>query len=344
MKWESFPITLTPLTPIHIGDGSQLEAYEYTVVKDRFYRVSLDRLLARLTPPEREQLNRYVERDLIGLRRFVREHFSPEIAEYQASASPQFQQVYEEKLGQSQNQLIVFPFLRTMGKPLIPGSSLKGALRTAVLDRLIVSPIADQEYADTLEAKTLGYMGDRRPNIPDDPLKGLRVADVSLSTEHIVAEQVETKKKEAGRLEDLSLQILQEVTMSALTGQEMSFRGEIRIYEGFLNSETAPLKQGLRWLAEACNGFYRDRALAAEERYFRGLKSVESVYERIRAAITQDSFLVRLGWGSGLDSISLNLRKQQPRLVKTRKLIDNRFPLGWLRIEYQTSAKGKVQS
>lgn len=335
MKWESFPIALTPLTPIHIGDGSQLEAYEYTVVKERFYRISLDRLLAHLTPPQREQLNRYVERDLVGLRRFVREHFSPAIAEYHATASPRFQQVYEEKLSQSQNQLIVFPFLRTMGKPLIPGSSLKGALRTAILDRLITSPVSSQEYADTLEARTLGYMGDRRPNIPDDPLKGLRIADVSLSTEHIVAEQVETKKKEAGRLEDLSMQILQEVTVSSLTGQEVSFPGEIRIYEGFLNSQTAPLKQGLHWLAEACNAFYRDRVLAAEEHYFRGLKAVEAVHQRIRATVGQDSFLVRLGWGSGLDSISLNLRKQQPRPVKTRKLIDNRFPMGWLRIQYK---------
>ena len=330
MKWESFPITLTPLTPIHIGDGSQLEAYEYTVVKGRFYCVSLDRLIARLTPSEREQLNRYIERDLVGLRRFVREHFSPDIAEYQAAASPRFQQVYEEKLGQFQNQLIVFPFLRTIGKPLIPGSSLKGALRTAILDRLRGSPISDYERADRLEAETLGY-----ERIPDDPLKGLRIADVSLSAEHIVAEQVETRKKEAGRLEDLSMQILQEVTVSSLTGQEVSFPGEIRIYEGFLNSQTAPLKQGLRWLAEACNGFYRDRVLDAEERYFRGLKSVETVYQQIRSSKGQDSFLIRLGWGSGLDSVSLNLRKQQPRPVKTRKLIDNRFPLGWLRIQYK---------
>jgi CRISPR-associated protein Csm5 len=333
MKWESFPITLTPLSPLHIGDGSQLEAYEYAVVKERFYRISLDRLLTRLSAAERETLNRYIEHDLVGLRKFVREHFSPEVAEYQAAASPRFREVYEEKLGQAQNQLIVFPFLRSVGKPLIPGSSLKGALRTAILNQLITAPISSQEYADTLEARTLGYMGEKRPDIPNDPLKGLRVSDVSLSPEHIVAEQVETKKKEGGRLEDLSLQILREVTVSVVTGQEISLSGEIRIYEGFLNRQTEPLKQGLRWLAEACNTFYRDQVLAAEERYFRGLKAVESVYQGIRAAITQDSFLVRLGWGSGLDSVSLNLQKQSPRPVKTRKLIDGRIPMGWLRVE-----------
>ncbi len=173
MKWESFPITLTPLTPLHIGDGSQLEAYEYVVVKDRFYRLSLDRLLARLSPTDRESLSRFIERDLVGLRHFVREHFSAEVAEYQAEASPRFQQVYEEKLAQVQNQLIVFPFLRSMGKPLIPGSSLKGALRTAILDHLRSSPIPDYERADKLEEETLGY-----ERIPDDPLKGLRVMDI----------------------------------------------------------------------------------------------------------------------------------------------------------------------
>jgi CRISPR-associated protein Csm5 len=334
MKWESFPIALTPLSPLHIGDGSQLEAYEYTVVKERFYRILLDRLLTKLSAAERETLNRYVERDLVGLRKFVREHFSPEIAEYQAAASPRFREVYEEKLGQARNQLIVFPFLRSMGRPLIPGSSLKGALRTAILNQLISAPIADSD-AGRLEAKMLGYLGERGPSIPNDPLKGLRVSDVSLSPEHIVAEQIETKKKEGGRLADLSLQILQEVTVSVVTGQEIALSGEVRIYEGFLNQQTAPLKQGLRWIAEACNAFYRDQVLSAEEQYFRGLKSIEDVYLRIRQALGPNSFLVRLGWGSGLDSVSLNLRKQSPRPVKTRKLIDGRIPMGWLRIQFK---------
>jgi CRISPR-associated protein Csm5 len=335
MKWESLPITLTPLTPLHIGDGSQLEAYEYVVIKDRFYQLSLDRLLARLSPAERESVSQYLERDLVSLRRFVREHFLPEVAEYQAAASPRFQQLYEEKLAQAQNQLIVFPFLRSMGKPLIPGSSLKGALRTAILNHLLTSSIPGNIYADTLEAQTLGYMGDRRPDIPRDPLKGLRLTDVALPAERIVAEPIETWEKEAGHLTDVSIQILREVSASALTGGEFSLSGEIRIYEGFLNQKTASLKPGLRWLAEACNAFYRDRVLAAEEQYFRGEKKVEEVYKSIRAAIGANSFLVRLGWGSGLDSVSLNLRKEQPRPVKTRKLIDGRFPLGWLKVQYQ---------
>ena len=110
MRWESFPVTLTPLTPLHIGDGSQLEAYEYTVVDGRFYRLSLDRLLPRLSPADQDALDRFLERDLVGLRGFVRAKFSPDVAEYQAAASPQFRQVYEAKLGEAQNQLIVFPF------------------------------------------------------------------------------------------------------------------------------------------------------------------------------------------------------------------------------------------
>ena len=178
-------------------------------------------------------------------------------------------------------------------------------------------------------------MGERRGQIPNDPLKGLRISDVSFSPDSIVADQIETKKMEGGKLTDLSIQILQEVTSSTLTGDELSWSGEIRIYEGFLNRETASLKQGLSWLAVACNSFYRDRVLTAEERYFQGIRPIEEVYKKIKAAVGPKSFLVRLGWGSGLDSISLNLRKQQPRLVKTRKLIDGRIPMGWLKIQYQ---------
>lgn len=146
-------------------------------------------------------------------------------------------------------------------------------------------------------------MGDRRPDIPRDPLKGLRVTDVALPAEQIVAEPIETWQKAAGRLTDVSIQILREVTASSLTGREFSLSGEIRIYAGFLNHKTASLKQGLRWLAEACNAFYKDRVVVAEEQYFRGEKKGEEVYKGIREAIGPNSFLVRLGWGSGLDSV-----------------------------------------
>ncbi|MDP2604158.1 MAG: type III-A CRISPR-associated RAMP protein Csm5 [Deltaproteobacteria bacterium] len=335
MNWRSYSISLTPFTPIHIGDGSQLEAYEYAVVGDRYYRVSLDRLMTRLSDKARDDLGRYLERDLVGLRKFVREHFSPELVEYEAAASPRFREVYETKLAQVQNQLIVFPFQRSGGSPLIPGSSLKGALRTAILDNLIAAPIPDRSYADTVEATALDYMGDRRPNIPADPLKGFRVADAALPSGSIIAEQIETKKKEGGRLQDLSMQILREVTGSIATGEEIAIASEIRIYDEFLNGRIARLKQGLGWLAEACNGFYRDKVLVAEETYFRGVPEVEKVYQSLRARIGEGSFVVRLGWGSGLDSISLNLRNQKPRPVKTRKLIGGTFPLGWLLVSYK---------
>lgn len=33
MKVERVPLTLTPPPPLHVGDGSRLEAYEYAVVE-----------------------------------------------------------------------------------------------------------------------------------------------------------------------------------------------------------------------------------------------------------------------------------------------------------------------
>ena len=45
-------------------------------------------------------------------------------------------------------------------------------------------------------------------------------------------------------------------------------------YEFVINRQTAPLKQGLGWLADACNAFYRDKVLNAEEQHFRGASEV----------------------------------------------------------------------
>lgn len=58
------------------------------------------------------------------------------------------------------------------------------------------------------------------------------------------------------------------------------------------------------------------------------------IYEQLRhESFDKESFLLRLGWGSGFDSMTVNLKQQKPRSVQTRKLVDNVLPPGWTKVK-----------
>ena len=47
----------------------------------------------------------------------------------------------------------------------------------------------------------------------------------------------------------------------------------------------------------------------------------------------EKSFILRLGWGSGYDSVTINLAKKTPEPKISRRLIHGEFPLGWVKAE-----------
>lgn len=331
MQWHVYQIELTPLSPIHIGDGSVVEGYEHCLRDRTYYKIELSRLINRLPAHQRENLIAAMQSNLTAFRTLVAEYFEESDKEYACRASSAFEDTVTAKLADPRNQLMVSPFIRQDGCPYIPGSSIKGAIRTALLANLLGGKkINTQDYggcSDILEASLLGYLrnGDRpKADIPGDPLKGLRVTDVSLRQSDIYVDKVETWRLGPRGRERLSLQTLCELTEAILTGTAPVARGELRLYEGFLN--TGPVselrEQGAEYIKKACNSFYL--SLLKNESSHLG-----RLAESVRAA---GGFVLRLGWGSGLDSVSLNTYLERPRKVKTFKLTSEGYPLGWLAV------------
>ena len=52
---QKYKLTLTPLTPCHIGSGHQYEPFEYVINENIFYRINIDLILSDLSAEKMQQ-------------------------------------------------------------------------------------------------------------------------------------------------------------------------------------------------------------------------------------------------------------------------------------------------
>jgi CRISPR-associated protein Csm5 len=114
--------TVTCLSPVHVGTGTQCGKFDAVYDGGRWYRIDLDRVLAR--GADATELARAMSQRNFSWGVWLREHGIPpaEVAAYdlpcpEAPGEVSVREVHKDVWGQ----------------PYLPGSSLKGAIRTAVL-------------------------------------------------------------------------------------------------------------------------------------------------------------------------------------------------------------------
>lgn len=181
---RSCAVTLKTFSPVHIGTGKTYGPSEIVLQKDRYLRLREDAVLGYVCEQKREE---EFLRDLMSGSVRVDTYIRGEIPEL----------VRYPLLRHDLNR--VFPLkdvrecVKTMDVPYIPGSSLKGAIRTAVLWKAVC---ADSSFVDSLRregggrlnkkkigsdyfAKLLGT-GEpgRRPDAKFDLLKFVEVSDM----------------------------------------------------------------------------------------------------------------------------------------------------------------------
>jgi CRISPR-associated protein Csm5 len=179
-----------PLTPIHVGDGTVLgpEDYKLDEQKSELVRFAPVAVLADMPEAARRNYLLALDRgDLQAgwriLREWVRDtHVLDRIAVGQAAYSE-----IKGLFSGQQRKGEIRPMLRSGGRPLVPGTSLKGAIRTAVLSALAPNHRREIEKAldqhrprrtgpasDAMQKAVLGY-----ENTDQDPFRFVQVADIS---------------------------------------------------------------------------------------------------------------------------------------------------------------------
>ncbi|GBE34637.1 RAMP superfamily protein [bacterium BMS3Bbin06] len=346
-----YKLFLEILTPIHIGDGSDIEPYEY-VIDEQFHKIDLTKFLLNLSREDQDQFNHLLESDIIKCREFIKDRFKDkDCVVFSSEVSEEIKNLYKQKIGDPRNQLLIYPFMRGYSQPpYIPGSSLKGALRTGLIFNYTGSGKFKKEKADILEADILkcerGWLDRKHGQFitkgldpQKDPYRCIKIVDVLLPNNSTVIGKVDTVSKREGSIQPINIQLIKETTCSEFTKKPLSIITELRFDEQLLKKNRDIKKkitiEDIINSSKAFSGKLIDYELQS---YFKNHQTGK-VYEKLKSiwlGLKDNEFMFRLGWGSGYNSMTINLKKlPTPKPVKTRKLIDGLMPLGWI--------KGKIE-
>ena len=277
---EVVPLALTPLTPIHIGCGEDFEPTNYVIDGGILYHFEPTRLT--LTTADRRRLVECANEKADDAIRAVQRFFHAKREECrQASrlAVPVAAGVaewYERRVGQvaqreaggrtvsSQLEIERTAHHPHTGKPYLPGSSLKGSVRTGWLNDLDKGPPVRRdpgqrptERSADLEADLLGG------SFASDPFRLVEVADTSssdLRSRVVFAVDRSKQPRRDGKQKDLF------VRREAISGGQLhGLRGEVRFksppaWARPPHVPSADKRIGdFASVARACNGFYLQR-------------------------------------------------------------------------------------
>lgn len=143
-EYKAYEVFITPITDIHIGTGRTILPYEYTVKDKYFYLLNATDLYKKLTADQKRKYSEYAEKNIIDLRRYVKDIYSENLGfEFKFKVSPNLKRNYDSKIGgaitsNDESQLQVQEMTMNENGVYIPGSTIKGAIRGAYIERLAI--------------------------------------------------------------------------------------------------------------------------------------------------------------------------------------------------------------
>jgi CRISPR-associated protein Csm5 len=185
MTAVSWNLIAMPLTPIHVGDGSVMAPEDYRLTEGKLERFSASAVLRDMSEPQRRAyLARLDEGRLAEAWSILRDQVRPTHVRERLSISGASREDLGQILTNPQAKGELRPFIRSGGRPMIPGSSIKGALRTSVLSMLAQPRAAEIEQikrdarrtaSDRMQCLLLGH-----DNQDQDPFRFVHVGDLAL--------------------------------------------------------------------------------------------------------------------------------------------------------------------
>jgi CRISPR-associated protein Csm5 len=327
-------ISISTLSPLHVGCDEVYEPSNFVITDSLLHSLDPAILADELSEAERKQLTKLTEdREPIGaLQRFFRDH-APRfatLASHQVSVAKDIVDEYDKSAGKPTQRGPVgeatynlFPIARTSYRPFdnipyLPGSSLKGSIRTAWLNHLnrgaalTADERTDKKGAHRrLQERLLGY---RAGKFEDDPFRHIAVADAHPEpgatpppTNVLYAISKKKRAQREGERGSPELKVFLETIPDALPS---AFLGELRI-------DASGQGKNIDWnaLCDACNGFYKPQLEAELSHTVLG-NLLDTKWKQLIGDLLADElgklidahqgFLLRVGRHSGAESVTLD--------------------------------------
>lgn len=283
-------LSITPLSPIHLGTGQDYEPTNYVIDDGALYSFDGVSALGALSATERERLGRMVGvRPTPDMLRQVQRFFYDNrdtliaVSGHQVRVNATLEDFYGERVGRIvqhergggrvQNKLEIerTAYNPPTGQAILPGSGLKGAIRTALLNTanqgqpLPPELRRERQANQRLQERLFNY---QMRNLENDPMRLVRVADASLTDPDSFATQVRfavNRKKDPVRRgeQEIASQAEQQGLYQLLEClppmQPRAFEGALSVQDtGGVESRKWPSQRfHLSEIAAACNAFYQ---------------------------------------------------------------------------------------
>jgi len=328
------------LSPIHIGSGGEIDPLSYIIDTGRLYVISFDKFVYAMSDETRTRFEGLIDKgDLVEIRKFVAGHIDKERDTiFSIEVSPKVASLYKAKIVDIANQLLIYPFIRTEGDsvPLMPGSSMKGAIRTALISEMAKNSNlpkpkdAREEYG--FESAVLGYKDGK-----DDPFRGIRIRDKALQRDDTIIREVKNVSRKKGGLEANNIQIVCEVSHSYVTGRGVSFETEISFDDELYSTKFLSRAFNVEHVIKSCMDFYKDKMEQEHKKFYKGSEVEKISAQLLNSSYNDMSFPLRIGRFSGVESVTLdNYRNPKPPGNKSvwgtsRNLAEGVYPMGWVK-------------
>lgn len=338
MATKRVRMVIEPLTCLHIGNGNTADPFGMIVKDNHAIYINTNAYIRYLLLTRKAEFEHKVKTaNLTTLMQYLYENFdtdNPVLYDTRLPVDKSVEIQYRKDIGSPQNQCLIYQFYRNpYRQAFIPGSSLKGCIRTAILSAIYDVDTTARPSND-LEFQLLGCMRDGRRNITDDPFKFIKIADAPVPDARMTLKPMAPHNIKSPASGTANLDFLYEVIQP---GAGDKIYSELTVNMDFFQrpgvsslrqeDSTTPFKD----LCQTINGFYQKK-LNEDLAELRG-----TTYCAIHTAAQQEfnhpekkmQFIVKLGKGSGRHYISY--KKTNLTIPKTRNLIDHQS-VGWCKV------------
>lgn len=325
-------VSLKTLAPLHIGDGQEYTNFSYFPHQGRLYfvdsnafrkleKAQREKLLSILSAPKGHSLDTFLN------------HF-PELRQSMSETAQYWLTLPDQK----QFNANIFTFIKTGNKVYIPGSEIKGAIRTAILYNLLNRDPLNATLKKLLQQFPKGFTGKtkvkqleqledkiqalalcpkEKADAKFDLLKLLHIADSEAKEPSSVLELVQVHAvTRRGRGPSQWCEV-------AKSGNE--FRSEMEIASDPLTREflhrfafeSSQKQLGIQYVLRAAHEFYL-KVLDEEISFFESfsntaVRAVTTELQEIKKKSTPESPVIRLGKHQGFLSLTLAILLREIR-------------------------------
>lgn len=341
-----YKVNLHILSPIHVGTGQELDPFSFVIRDKQLCLIDLVKWMQEY--PEKEELyNMMGSDDFAYVRTFIAEKL--DVSKAMLCSIPvdsqellkTYQKAIQDK--DPRNQVLISPMMRnevTM-EAFIPGSSIKGAIRTAIANQFVqAAGVTSQDSGRGRSNYSQKIFGP----INKDPMRWLKLSDVPLKEPGTVI--VEAKEFSKNPMKALTPKGHVEAAsnlchmMKPVTCPLRFSMAPFRLYGKVVDPE---------FVVDSLYQFYVPKYEKEYTKFFQPERATEIrlgiiPMNKAVAELKANESLIRIGHFSHVECVTLdevrNPRTRRGRDGKslpwgtTRTLANGIYPFGWAKLEF----------